>query len=385
MRLKIAHVLSNLGTYGAQRVVADLLPELRLAGCDVAALTVYEVSEECRTSLAGMVTPLNRRRGDFSFFSRMVSFLRDWQPDVVHTHTHNGKYWGRAAAILAGCPAVVHTEHNPTRTERPWPERLGDAVLDPRTDAAVVFSHEQRCFYERRSPGLRGRIRVIPNGVRLSQPASELERARARRALGIPSHAFVICMLGRLETPKNNALALRALHALVQRDVHPFILFVGDGPDQRRLRALAAELHLRDNVRFLGFRSDGRRILETCADALLLTSTYEGMPMSLLEAMACEVPVVSTPWTGVSHIVEPGTTGCVSSGWDEREIARDLQFLMDRPQRRVEMARLARARVEARFSLAATARAHYALYEELHNRRMKVRGAHRRHYQQIPV
>ncbi len=385
MRLKIAHVLSNLGTYGAQRVVADLLPELRLAGCDVAALTVYEVSEECRTALSGMVTPLNRQRGDFSFFSRMVSFLRDWQPDIVHTHTHNGKYWGRAAAILARTSAVVHTEHNPTRADHTWPERLGDAVLDPRTDAAVVFSHEQRFLYEQRSPGLRGRIHVIPNGVRPSHPASELQRAEARKELGIPSQAFVICMLGRLETPKNNALALRALHALAQRDIHAFMLLVGDGPDEGALRALAAELRLGDSVRFLGFRSDGRRILEACADALLLTSTYEGMPMSVLEAMSCEVPVVSTPWTGIGQIVEHGKTGCISSGWNEGDLASDLQLLMDRPERRLEMARLARAQVEARFSLAATARAHHALYEELHDRRMKVRGAHRRHYQQIPV
>ena len=385
MRLRIAHVLSNLGTYGAQRVVADLLPELRLAGCDVAALTVYEVSEECRTSLSGMVTPLNRQRGDFSFFSRMVSFLRDWQPDIVHTHTHNGKYWGRAAAVLARTSAVVHTEHNPTRAEHTWPERLGDVVLDPRTDAAVVFSHEQRSLYEQRSPGLRGRIHVIPNGVRPSHPVSELERARARKELGIPPHVFVICMLGRLETPKNNALALRALHALAQRDIHALMLLVGDGPDERALRALAAELQLGDSVRFLGFRSDGRRILEACADTLLLTSTYEGMPMAVLEAMACEVPVVSTPWTGVGEIVERGKTGCVSLGWNEGDLARDLQFLMNQPERRREIARLARARVEARFSLAATAHAHHALYEELYNRRMKVRGAHRRHYQQIPV
>ena len=134
--LRVLHLVSTLETRGAERQVLDLVPRLARLGIDARALAVYE-------SLG------RRTRHAYDFMPKLVRTIRKMSPDVVHTHTRVGKYWGRLAARIAGTRAIVHTEHDPCDPRRSLPERVLDRAYGRFTDRTVLFFPDQGEFLAR--------------------------------------------------------------------------------------------------------------------------------------------------------------------------------------------------------------------------------------------
>ncbi len=234
--MRVLHVISDLGTYGAERFVLRLLEAFAEPGIELAVLTVAAP----RGPRAEVGVPLfgadRRGKADLAFLGRMVGTMRRWRPDVVHTHTAFGKYYGRIAALAARVPRIVHTEHN-SEYGMPWPllVRAVDRVLDPRTDAVVTFSPTQRERLVREDRIRPERIVLIPNGIPLRPPPADA-RAAARRALGAGAGEPVIVHVGRFSAVKNQRLAIEALAALA---APARLVLIGDGGDREALAALA--------------------------------------------------------------------------------------------------------------------------------------------------
>src|ERR1700738_3819795 len=110
--MRVLHVIADLGSYGAERFVALLLRNLRDPDFDLAVMTIYSTPGGAPEVGVPVLDVARRGRYDFAFLPRMIGMMRAWRPDVVHTHMHNGKYWGRIAAVAAGAGIIVHTEHN---------------------------------------------------------------------------------------------------------------------------------------------------------------------------------------------------------------------------------------------------------------------------------
>src|ERR1700712_2323432 len=109
--MRVLHVIADLGTYGAERLLALLLNNLHDPELELAVMTVYSSPEGAAELNVPVLDAARRGRYDLGFFPRMVGMMRRWKPDLVHTHMHNGKYWGRLAAVASGVPVIVHTEH----------------------------------------------------------------------------------------------------------------------------------------------------------------------------------------------------------------------------------------------------------------------------------
>ena len=363
--LRVLHILPSMQGYGAERQIMQLLPHLQTPEIVAGLLTVYAPSEEQRCGADFPVTDAARNgRRDFTFIGRLVEKICSFRPDVVHTHTHVGKYWGRFAAVAAGVRAIVHTEHNPCDPRRSVLDRLADRVLNPHTERCITFFPEQ-CEMLVRTDGVNPRkIAIIPNGLPFDM-LPRVDRDAARRLLDIPSDRFAIILVGRMEYQKNHELALRALAALSAGERSGIMLFfAGSGLLEVELRTLAEALNVAGHVRFLGYRSDVPELL-AASDLLLMTSHFEGMPLALLEGMHMGVPILTTPWLGACSMLGAGAYGRIAAGWEPAAVARAIVQASSEKQATRALAERAQEYVAAEFSLAKMVESHRQLYLEL--------------------
>ena len=359
--IRVMHVVSKLSTYGAENLVAQLAENLANRGVEVSVLTVYDAApNQTPAVFHGAIFSANRlHRWDAKFFWRMVRLMRAWRPAIVHTHVHNGKYWGRLAAIAAGVPHIIHTEHN-SDFRAGMLERLSNSVLHHASTRIVAFSQPHANALASAERVSADKISIIANGI---ERRARGDRQRSRELLGLAENKRAIFVVGRLEAVKNQRLAILALRHLPGDLLERTKLFiVGDGADRSALQRLARDEGLDGNVVFLGYRNDVRALLEG-ADVLLVTSLNEAMPLSVIEAIAAGVPIVTTPWHGVETMVHDGI-GWISSGWSPPEIADVLRCVLrdgatsERPQGEATIAK-------SRYDIAATAQRHIELYEAL--------------------
>lgn len=362
-RLRILHILPSTRGYGAERQVMQILAGMPSIDMISSLLTIYAHDPDGEEPSFATFCADRRGRGDYFFLMRIVRAIRMYRADIVHTHTHVGRYWGRAAAVLAGVRHIVHTEHNPCDKRRTSFERVADGILHRSTERVITFFPEQATHLSKNDDIPRWKIAVIPNGLPL--PVAQGVRADARAKIDAGEGRFVIFHVGRMEYQKNQALALDALGA-VRPDLRKRVLlcFAGAGENEHTLRERCRELGLDACVRFLGYRNDVRELLAG-ADLLLMTSWFEGMPLTLMEAMAAGVPVVTTPWTGARTMLGDGIFGFITPGYDAASVAGTVERAADHDNIRNGIAASARAHANSAFDISRTIAAHVELYREL--------------------
>ena len=372
-KVRVLHVLPSVQGYGAERQIIELLKSLSCDDIAPVLATIYDPPADTGASLPFPIFSAGRGgRRDIGFFGRLIDVMRSVSPQIVHTHTHVGKYWGRAAALAARVPHIVHTEHNPCDTRRTALERLADALLHRVTSRIITFFPEQGELLSRNEhlPALK--LAIIPNGLELPEvrdAPAESERAWARETLGLQAAQFGIMLIGRMELQKNQVLALRAVAALPEavRD-NCVLIFAGAGRDEPILRGLARALAIEEHVRFLGYRGDVPKLLAG-ADLVLMTSWFEGMPLALIEAMIGGVPIASTPWIGSANMLGNGRYGLLTEGYEPADVAASLIYAITHPALRFEMARRAREYVYRQYGIARMIETHKTLYLQLAARR----------------
>ncbi len=366
--MRVLHVVNTLAGGGAERFVASLAPLLagHVDRCGVMAIYATPIPDAVANARNLDVIEIGRRRRfDPAFLGRMLGRMRSWRPDVVHTHTHGGTYWGRLAALATGVPAIVRTEHHPCDTFRIPGTALADRALNAATSTIVTFFDEQASFlaaYERFNPQ---KNRVIPNGIVHAPAPGPADAARARHRLAIAPETYTIFVLGSLYRPKNPRLAIDALaHLDSSHRERVRLFFVGDGVSRAELESQAREHKLADRITFLGFRSDAVELLPA-ADLLLMPSLSEGMPLAVIEAMSASVPVLSTPWRGVNDMLRAGKLGAIAADFRPETIARCIRAIMDDPTGARQTAQLAQAVARREYDIARAAAAHAELYQSL--------------------
>jgi glycosyltransferase involved in cell wall biosynthesis len=362
--MHVVHIVPTLAGGGAETLVRSMVPRLAAENVRVSVVSIYApaLAPAEIDALGAPLYEIHRRgRADApAAFARTVALLRALRPDLVHGHVHTGKYFGRAAALVAGVPHVLYTEHHP-RPERTPAQQAADGALRASTAAVIAFHERQRCEIARRDAIPIDRIAVVPNGIEHAAPIERAVRERSRAALGIAPGTFVVLFGGRLTEQKFPELAIDAFAALPQRD-EAVLLVAGEGPLAGAVAARSAPLGAR--VRLLGYRRDMRE-LYAAADAFVMTSRYEAMPLAPIEAMSCGVPVVTVPWEGAHEIVRDRVGGYVTSAFDAGELACSLAFVRDFPACTRALVSRASALARSSYDISVTARRHRDLYAAL--------------------
>jgi len=366
----VFQIVPSLAVGGAERLVVHLVAHLsreRFVPVCICLESPLGTHYEARVRASGApLYFLGKGAGASGGVLRQLSALfRQYRPAVVHTHII-GLNYAYPLMLRYRTPARVHTVHSLAQREvgvrvGAWVRqlafryRLGGVV--PVAVADEVRASIQQLYGYPDPP-------LIPNGIPTDEYAPDPDtRAQWRQAHGIEPHATVLTHVGRFAPPKNHALLIEAF-AQVRSDAPLYLLLVGGGELQDAVRAQVAGLGLESRVRFLGIRADVADILRA-SDVFVLSSRVEGNLMSVMEAMAAGLPVVSTAVGGVPELVQEGVTGLLVPSEDAGALAQAMQALVDDPVRRQAMGEAARQHAVAHFDIRHTVRGYEQLYESL--------------------
>lgn len=304
---------------------------------------------------------------DVRVWGRLTQLLRSRRIDAVVTVGAGDKmFWGRLAARRARLPVVLSAIHSTG-----WPDHINwlNRRLTRWTDAfiAVAEPHGRHLVDNEGFPV--GKVRVIPNGVDVERFRPRPESRRAlRRQLSLAPDAPLCGIVAALRPEKNHELFLHAAAKVASQRPDARFVVVGDGPRRGDLERLAQELGIAAAVRFLGSRGDVQELL-SAMDVFALTSHNEANPVSILEAMASELPVVATNVGSVAESVAHKVNGfVVTPGNVEETAARWLELINDEPLRRA-MGGAGRSRVVERWSLEAMVTGYEGLITEIYERK----------------
>ena len=292
---------------------------------------------------------------DILTFVRLLRWLRQEHPDIVHTHTSKAGLLGRWAAWLAGVPIIVHTPHGHVFYGHFGPVMSNfflhvEQVSESVTDHLVCLTQGELIDHVNRNVIHPEKASVIHSGVDLRLfKAPTATRTLTRRRLGIADRAVVVGSIGWLLPIKAPEVLLEAMGSVWKRRPDIELVFVGKGDLERSLKAAVKRMNAADRVRFLGWRSDIPDLMH-CFDLFVLPSRNEGMGRVIIEAMAAGLPVVASRTGGVPDLVTDGQNGFLVPPGDAAALGRAILTLADRPDLRRRMGEAGMRRAE-KFSL----------------------------------
>jgi glycosyltransferase involved in cell wall biosynthesis len=301
---------------------------------------------------------------------KIIQQLRRDRPDVLHTHNHLVHHYGVIAGVMAGVPVIVNTRHRAEHHLVNGPEgsQISNAPKDKKSDlifratmpwvgcVAMISESTRRFFVEHRGIPM-AKTKVILNGA----PLKRFLDAPAHPGSALPRVRFGIA--ARLVREKDHFTLLRAFSEVIAEIPEAELHIAGDGPLQEPLKEFAKELNLTHCVTFLGALPETSQFLSKL-DIFVLSSLTEGMPISILEAMAAGLPIVSTRVGGVDEAAIDGQNALFVNPGDSHGLAQ----AMIRMARSVDLAKMGatgRATVQERFSIEKTWSEYYKLFLSL--------------------
>ncbi|MBV9081966.1 MAG: glycosyltransferase [Acidobacteriaceae bacterium] len=366
---RILLLINTLTFGGAETQVVRLAIELKDRGWIVAiACLVAPVAYTGQLEENGIpVYSLNMRKGmaDLRAIFRLRSLIRDFAPDIVHSHIYHANILGRVTRLFSRIPVLVCTAHNYRETSErggpTWHKEVLYRATDFLADITTIISQVAFERYIRVGAAPLKKLLMIPNGVdtHLFSP-SDQSREKTRTSLGVEA-SFVWLTVGRLVKQKDYPTLFRALRLLDRKDY--VLLIAGSGPLEAELKEECTRLGLAERVRFCGARED---ILDLyrIADAFVMSSEFEGLSAALLEAASVGLPAVVTKVGGNGEIVIHGRTGYLVPPGNPEALAVSMESLINAPleyRRRLGLA--ARQYCSEKYSIETIAQKWIELYD----------------------
>jgi glycosyltransferase involved in cell wall biosynthesis len=367
--MRIAYVLTSLGVGGAERQVLALAERMAARGHAVSLVVLLGRQAEEWPIPGGLVrlVRLDMRKTPASLLAGLWKahrFLRETQPDLIHSHTYPANMMARLLRLVSfsplGSAPIVSTVHNVY--EGSWPRMLAYRLTDPLSRRTTAVSQAAADRFVRLKAVPAGKCSVLVNGIDTAEFAPSPERGvRTRVEMGAADE-FIWLAAGRIAPAKDYPNLLRAFAQVHAAFPAARLWIAGEaaGPGAAEVQALAAELGLGASVRWLGLRRDMPALLDAI-DGFVLASAWEGMPLAVGEAMAMEKPVVATDVGGVRELV--GDAGSIMDAKSPDSLAQAMLALMrTAPEARASLGQSARKRIQSLFSIDAKADEWEALY-----------------------
>jgi glycosyltransferase involved in cell wall biosynthesis len=364
---RVLHLVSSGGLYGAEQVILNLARTENVISYVGALHNTHnpnlEVIDEAKKR--GLRTAVfdSVGRVDVRTIFRIRRFLRNNDIDILHTHNYKVDIIGFAAALGSRTEwlATNHVWHPINAKLRLY--ETADAFVLPFAKRIVAVSKEIR--EDLISTKVRPeRIRVIGNGIDLDHFAQVRPIEPLKAALGIRDGDVVVTIVGRLSPEKGHRTFLEVARKMSANRDNVKFLVVGDGPLRDELHAEAARLDLGERLVFAGFREDMPAIY-ALTDVLVSASSIEGLPMTILEAMASRVPIVATRVGGVPEVIKNGETGLLVESPDVEALKAQIESLVDDPSKRRRLSEAALEFVKTNHSYERMCEAYGLIYEEV--------------------
>lgn len=365
--MKVLYLINGLGTGGAERSLAEMLPLLRARGVAVTVVCLHSKQEGVsgHVATAGFDVRYVTAGNTVGRVREVRDLIQSERPDVVHTTIIEANLLGRFAAARTGIPvltSLVNTSYAPARFADPnvtaWKLRLVQ-FADGWTSRHLT-GHFHAITEAVKHAGVRDlgispeRVTVIPRGrdpKRVGQPGTE-RRRRVRNALGISDATEVLINVGRQEFQKGQRDLLEAFGEVALLRSQALLLVAGRRghatPELERM--VAQSTVLQERVRFLGHRDDVPDLL-AAADLFVFPSLYEGLGGAVIEAMALGLPIVTSDIPAVQEVTEEGQNAVLVPAADPSSLAKAVMGLLADPDRRARYGLRSREIYEERFTL----------------------------------
>jgi glycosyltransferase involved in cell wall biosynthesis len=362
--MKILYVITGLGVGGAERQVLDLADRFARQGHEV--MVAYITGEaklvptEPQVRIVGMEvdkTPAGLLKA-CRHLRRLVATFR---PDVVHSHMVHANLLARIVRLASRIPVLVCTAHSTNEGGRL--RMLAYRLTDRLADFSSNVSAEAVEIFEQKGAAPRGRMRAIANGIDVDRYRPDAAARQAvRDAAGLGADDKVVLAVGRFAEAKDYPNLLHAFAALARGDATTRLWIAGGGDLLPAMQTLAQGLGIAGRVNFLGLRSDIPALFNA-ADVYVLSSTYEGLPLVVGEAMATAKVVVATDCGGVREFL--GDCGFLVTPRDAQRLAGALRdaLAMD-PAQAAALGLRARQRVVSDYSLDKAVQTWTAIYRD---------------------
>jgi glycosyltransferase involved in cell wall biosynthesis len=366
-RIRVLHIVPTLSPGGAERVAVHISRGLNRHRYEA---VVVALGQRVESSLGRLleqdgieVRYLGKPPGfDCRMYFRMHRLFKECRPTIINTHMQVLRYALPLMLSLKGA-VLLHTVHNLAEREiepgAHWIHRYAfqHGVL-PVAVAEEVARSVRSLYGIQRCP-------MISNGIPTDYYARpRIPRAEWRAKEGFRDEDVLFVCVARFAPQKNHALLLEAFADGPASDPSAHLVLVGEGELQERLENQAKNLGLAHRIHFLGLRTDIPDTLGA-ADVFVLSSDFEGNPLSVMEAMSSGLPIVSTAVGGVPDLFESGKQGLTVKPGDVQGLSNSMGYFLANRGARLSLGRAAALRAREKFDVETMVRAYEGLYEEL--------------------
>ena len=371
--MKIAHLISSRGVFGAENVVLSLAQNFN-KGNNIAYVGMIrdmrfpddiELISKAKTLCLPTFIIDSNGRFDFKAIIQLKRFLIKNKIDILHTHNYKSNIIGLAAVKMAAIP-IVSTVHGYTDLNAAVSlyERIDRFILSFLFDKIVVVNDKilPHISQEKRF--------VIRNGLNINLFCRDNRKAvKFRKEFNISNSNIVIATAARLSKEKNQAMLIDAAEILFKKNHNITIIIAGDGPERKYLNQQIKEKGIYGQLIFTGFIKD-MSAFYSAVDIFVLTSHNEGIPLVILEAQASKVAVVATNVGGVADIIIDNETGLLVEPGDVQQFTKSIEMLINIPEKRNMIAESAFQSIRKNFSIDKMIQSYHDLYSSCISRRI---------------
>lgn len=296
--MKIIQIMPEFGLAGAEIMCENLTYELKNMGHDVIVISMYDYHSAITDRLEEnkiKVIYLNKKSGlDLSMITKMISVFRNEKPEVIHTHRYVMQY-AIPAAIITGIKHRVHTVHNVAKMENSKPARVLNSFFFRFANVTpVALSNEIQKTIVEEYKLEKTSIPVVLNGINLS-------KCIKKQSYELQDEIRIL-HIGRFSNQKNHKGLIEAFILIHEQFPNARLELIGDGENRDKILGQIKKNKLEQSIRILGQQNNVFDYLNN-ADIFVLPSNYEGIPMTLIEAMATGLPIVATNVGGIPDML----------------------------------------------------------------------------------
>ncbi|HDO26248.1 MAG TPA: glycosyltransferase [Nitrospirae bacterium] len=359
-RIKVLHIHGSAGIGGTEKIAFEFLKKIdkeRFETCVLFDCPEGDIQHYYEKEKISFMNSLGLLKN--------IRFILGFAPDIVHLYGLRVNLKWRLLLRLLGLRNVVGTLEGLTNTGRVGFWRIKSDVWTSCFLRKYIAVSGKIAGYLKDKGLSEDKIELIYNGVeagKFNKPLLLEKKVDLKKHLGVPLDSIVISCVANLRPVKGHIFLIKALSIL--KEMNFSVLIIGEGDLKDRLVERSAEKGLDDKVFFLGGRTDIPELL-AITDIFVLPSLSEGMPVSVMEAMASGVPVVATDVGGVSELVIDGETGFLVPSQTPELLAEKISILMDDEELRKTMGRKGLERIKSQFAFETMVRKTEDLYRRL--------------------
>jgi glycosyltransferase involved in cell wall biosynthesis len=353
--MHIAHLIDTLEIGGAQKLLVLFAGEAKARGVQVTVISLTTrdsnpvIVADLESFGVKVIMLSIHKLYDPTAIPTLIKVLRREKVEVLQTHLRHSNILGILAGMLAGAPVIgtLHSTHAQP-TGRLYRLRFLAEQYLLRFCASRVIAVGRMIEEVNRNRLVEKKMDIVPNPVSPLPFISQEERKQIRQGIAVDSNRFLILTVGRLQPEKGLQDLFIAFSRVLKKHSSAILIIVGSGEILDELQLQSASLGLDGNVQFLGSRNDVPKLM-MAGDVYVSSSYREGLSLAMLEAMSAGMPILATKVGDTEFLLNEGR-GLIVEPRDSTALADGMCYLIENPEKMIEMGRAAREFVKLNYS-----------------------------------